>query len=163
MLSEQIGHLIKNKRASKGLKQEDLARDAAVSRDVISRLEQGHAPGIQADTVDKLCSALGIKVQVHEQGVSQRLARFEQQRVVDQRKDRHLRLAVELAVDGARARDRINKAKDQIELWRRGKLCSEFYIRKWSEVLAMRPKKMAQAMAGFGEWESAMFQNSPWI
>ena len=161
MLAAQVGKLIKAKRAAKGLKQQDLARQAAVSRDVLSRLEQGHALAVQTDTIDKLCSALGLKMQVYEHDVSRQIARLQQQHVVDQRKDRHLRLAVELAA--GRARDRIAKAKQQVELWRQGKLCSEFYISKWSEVLALRPKQMAQAMVSFAEWEPAMFQNSPWI
>ena len=161
MLSEQIGNLIKAKRASKGLKQEDLARNANVSRDVVSRLEQGRAPAVQADTFDKLCFALGVKVHVYEHDMSRQLARQEQQRVVDQRRERHLRLALDLATGGAR--DRIASAKAQVELWRQRKLCSAFYIRKWSKVLALRPTQMAQAMGAFGEWEAAMFQNSPWI
>jgi transcriptional regulator with XRE-family HTH domain len=161
VLSEQIGHLIKAKRASRGLKQEDLARDANVARDVISRLEQGRAPAVQADTFDKLCLALGVKLHVYEHDLSRQLARQQQQRVVDHRRERHLRLAIDLATGGAR--DRIVSAKAQVSLWRQRKLCSAFYIRKWSKVLALPPKEMARAMASFGEWEAAMFQNSPWI
>lgn len=163
MLAEQIGNLIKNKRESMGLKQEDLARSADVSRDVVSRLERGRTRSVQSDTVDRLLSALQMNVRVSEAGQDfpRQLARFEQQRVVDQRRERHLRLAVELASGGAR--DRIPQAKAQIELWRRDKLCSPLYIRKWAKVLKQPPKQMAQAMNAFGDWEAAMFQNSPWI
>lgn len=161
MLAEQIGSLIKARRAARGLKQEDLARNANVARDVISRLEQGRAPAVQADTFDKLCLALGVKLHVYEHDMARQLARQEQQRVVDERRHRHLRLAIELATGGAH--DRIASARAQVELWRQRRLCSGFYIRKWSRVLALPPKQMARAMASFGEWEAAMFQNSPWI
>lgn len=161
MLSEQAGRLIKAKRVAKGLKQEELARLAAVSRDVLSRLEQGRASAVQSDTIDRLFFALGLKMHFSEQELSRQVARLEQQRVVDQRRARHLQLAVELAATGARGR--IKSAKAQVNLWRERKLCSDFYIEKWSEVLALRPKEMASAMLRFGEWEAAMFQNSPWI
>jgi hypothetical protein len=70
-------------------------------------------------------------------------------------------LAVDLAT--GRARGKIAQAKAQVELWRERKLCSEHYIEEWSRVLSLKPKEIAKAMMAFGEWEPAMFQNSPWI
>ena len=31
-----------------------------------------------------------------------------------------------------------------------------------SQPLALPPRKLAQAMVSLGEWEDALFQNSPW-
>ena len=169
MIAKQIGNLIKRKRESVGINQDVLARHAAVSRDVVSRLECGRAAAVQSDTVDKLLLALQMKVQVQEAGrdPARLIARLEQQRVADQRRERHLRLAVELACavgsDAKLAQAKIDQAKSQVELWRQNKLCSPLYIRRWKKILMQSPKGVARAMSSFGAWEAAMFQNSPWI
>ena len=118
MLAVQYGKVIKEERARKGLKQEELAARAQVSRAVLSRLER--------------------------------------QRV------RHLRLAVELAQDGRAASALVARARKRVELWRANKSCSPFYIERWSSLLALPPRRIAREMSTLGEWENALFQNSPW-
>jgi hypothetical protein len=56
----------------------------------------------------------------------------------------------------------VAKAQGRVALWRRRKTCSPFYVRRWSALLDLPPRKLAQAMASLGEWEDALFQNSPW-
>ena len=54
------------------------------------------------------------------------------------------------------------KARNRVELWRSKKTCSPLYVKRWSEMLALPPGKLARRMASLGEWEDALFQNSPW-
>jgi hypothetical protein len=49
-----------------------------------------------------------------------------------------------------------------VELWRTRRSCSPRYIEAWAQALNHPPAGVAQAMTRFGEWEDAMFQNSPW-
>jgi hypothetical protein len=91
-----------------------------------------------------------------------RLARLEQDVRIERQRNRHLRLALELTGDLREARRRIARAKAVVELWRRNRSCSPFYIRRWSALLALPPGELARAMAGLGEWEDALFQNTPW-
>jgi hypothetical protein len=81
-------------------------------------------------------------------------ARSEQQRKLERQRSRHLRLAVDLAADEHFGARMIAKADERVELWR-SRRC-------WSAILALPPRKVAKAMASLGEWENAMFQNSPW-
>jgi transcriptional regulator with XRE-family HTH domain len=146
------------------LTQAGLARAAKVSRTVLSRLEQGRPSPVQTDVLDRLFAALDVKPRLAADAVleARRLARFEQQLKIEERRSRHLRLALRLAGNRPAARSLIGKAKSVVELWRRNRTCSAFYIRRWSALLALPPAKLPEAMATLGEWENALFQNTPW-
>lgn len=164
MLAEQCGKLLKEARLRKGLKQEDLAKKAKVSRAVLSNLEQGKPKAVQSDTLDRLLAAAEVSPHVGESSdfASRKIARLEQEiRRRDQR-ERHLRLAISLSADASNAVAKIAKARARVDLWRRNHACSPFYIDRWSELLELPPQKMAEEMSALGEWEDAMFQNSPW-
>jgi hypothetical protein len=136
-----------------------------VPRTIVSYLEQGKARPVQTDVLDRLLRALDINPQMTDSSAhndARKLARWEQQRKLEQRRIRHLRLAIELAQDASEARAMVSKARERVELWRRNHACSPFYIERWSVLLELPPRKLAKAMASLGEWEDALFQNSPW-
>lgn len=165
MIAAQYGKLIKDQRARRGLTQEALAEAAQVSRAVVSRLEQGKPHAVQTDTIERLLKALGVESQVIDRSVpddARKLARLEQQNRLAEQRNRHLRLAIELAGDERAASAKVAKARERVALWRRKRSCSPFYIERWSKLLALPPRKLARAMASLGEWEDALFQNSPW-
>jgi len=165
MLARQLGTMIKDSRVRKGLSQAQLARSANVSRTVLSRLEQARGDAVQTDTLDRLLQELGVEPLVVDGPVpdaARRLARDEQRTTTESRRARHLRLAVELAAEEPDAMALVPRARERVELWRRAGSCSTFYIDRWAQILALPPREMAVAMASFGDWEDAMFQNSPW-
>jgi len=165
MLAIQCGKLIKDERVHKGLKQEELAKKAHVSRGVLSRLEQGKPTAVQSDMIDRLLDALEVKAQVLDQSGRdgpRKLARLEQELRLRQQRERHLRLALDLDLDEPAAAAKVAKARERVELWRSNKSCSQFYIERWSQLLALPPRKLAKEMSSLGEWEDALFQNSPW-
>jgi transcriptional regulator with XRE-family HTH domain len=164
MLAVEFGVLIKNGRTAKGLTQAELARVAKVSRTILSRLEQGKPRPVQTDVLDRIFHVLEFTPQIAAVSAldDRRRARTEHQAKLYQQRSRHLRLAVDLASNPAGARRRIAKAKDRVELWRRNKTCSPFYIKRWSAILALPPGQLARRMASLGEWEDALFLNSPW-
>jgi transcriptional regulator with XRE-family HTH domain len=163
MIAEQCGRLIRDARSRRGWKQEELASKAQVSRAVLSRLEQGKPKAVQSDTLDKLLAALEVRPQIGQSSgdVSRKIARLEQEITRRERKERHLRLAINLVTEPAAAA-KVAKARQRVQLWRRNRSCSPFYIDRWSRLLALPPRKLAQEMASLGEWEDALFQNSPW-
>ncbi len=165
MLSIEYGKVIKDHRHRMGLSQQELASKAQVSRAVLSRLEQGKPSAVQSDTIDRILDALEVKPQVLGQ-VSpndvRMTARLDQERRLYQQRERHLRLALDLADDDGAAVAKIEKARERVELWRSKKSCSPYYIERWSRLLALPPRKIAREMSSFGEWEDALFQNSPW-
>ena len=75
---------------------------------------------------------------------------------------RPLRLAVELAQDGPAASAMVARARERVALWRANRSCSPYYIERWSSLLALPPRGIAREMSSLGEWENALFQNSPW-
>ena len=165
MLARQFGQSIKELRLRNRLTQEGLARSARVSRSVLSRLELGHASAVQTDVLDRLFEALGATPRWADQASpddARRRARLEQQRDLELRRNRHLRLALDLAGDARSAARMIAKARRRVDLWRRKGACSPFYIERWSRLLDLPPRRLATAMASLGDWEDAMFQNSPW-
>jgi transcriptional regulator with XRE-family HTH domain len=165
VLAEQLGSLIKVHRMRRGATQEDLARAAGVSRTIISNLEQCKGRPVQTDVLDRLLIALDINPQMTDSSAyndARKLARLEQQRKLEQRRIRHLRLAIGLAQDALEARAMVSKARERVALWRRNNTCSPLYIERWSELLKLPPRKLAKAMSSLGEWEDALFQNSPW-
>lgn len=166
MLAIQCGRFIKDWRIRRGLKQEELANKAKVSRAVLSRLEQQKPQAVQSDTIDRLLAALEVKPPFDQGGgdanTGRKIARLQQELKVRQQRERHLRLAIDLADDEQAAAVRIAKAKARVELWRNNRSCSPFYIDRWSQLLAQSPRKLAKEMSSLGEWEDAMFQNSPW-
>jgi transcriptional regulator with XRE-family HTH domain len=166
MLSVEYGKVIKDHRHRKGLNQQELADKAQVSRAVLSRLEQGKPSAVQSDTIDRILDALEVKPQVIGQlspNDARMVARLEQEKRLYQQRERHLRLALDLAADDEAAAAKIEKARERVELWRNKKSCSSFYIERWNQLLALPPRKIAREMSSFGEWEDALFQNSPWF
>jgi transcriptional regulator with XRE-family HTH domain len=164
VLAAQFGGIIKKARLAKGLKQADLARAAMVSRTILSRLEQDEPRPVQTDVLDRIFQALEVSPQLAADSVREerRRARVEHKARLERQLHRHLRLAVELASDPKGARNRIRKAREVVALWRRNRICSPFYIKRWSLLLAQRPGELARSMTSLGEWEAALFQNTPW-
>ncbi|MEQ1880971.1 MAG: helix-turn-helix domain-containing protein [Burkholderiales bacterium] len=164
MLAEQYGKVIREARLLKGMKQEELATKAKVSRAILSRLEQGPVKAIQSDTLDKLLAALDLNPQIGQANgtVQRKMLRLEQEIKRREQKERHLRLAISLGEDASGAAAKMAKARKRVELWRSNRTCSLFYIDRWSRLLALPPRKLAKEMSSLGEWEDAMFQNTPW-
>lgn len=169
MLSAHFGRLIRKERLARGLTQADLAASAKVSRTVLSRLEQGKPRPVQTDVLDRILRFLDIDwtgLDPHRSATAlldeRRRVRMENQIKLDRQRIRHLRLAAELAGNPKIARRRIAQARSVVALWARSKTCSLYYIRRWSALLALPPRELAARMASLGEWEDALFQNTPW-
>lgn len=165
MLAQQFGRLIKDQRGLSGITQSDLARQAKVSRSVLSRLEGCKAQPVQTDVLDRLFGALALQPRVSggtAPDAERMQARLEQHGRLQQQRLRHLRLAIDLAGDEQLAAPMVARARKQVELWRSRRSCSPLYVDRWSEILALPPRSTAKAMASLGDWEDAMFQNSPW-
>lgn len=164
MLAARYGKLIREARLRQGLGQAALAKKAQVSRAVLSKIEQGGSKPVRSDTLDRLLAALNLHPRLDVSGCSdpRRQARLEQEMKRLARRERHLRLALRLADDGPDAAELAASARQRVELWRRNRSCSPFYIDTWARITALPPREIAQQMSTFGEWEDAMFQNSPW-
>lgn len=92
-----------------------------------------------------------------------RAARAAQKTVELQRLADHQRIAIELlcAAPAAQAR-MLQAARREVDRWEAQRLCTQDYIGRWREWLALPPKELARRMCSHaGGWGPAMRQNSP--
>lgn len=162
MLATEYGQLIRTQRIARQIRQEDLAREAGVSRTTLSRLEQGKAVHVQTDVLDRLLAALSVNPTIDLLRQARALARLEQQVKVSVQRERHLRLLLDLAGNPAAAAEKVARAREVVDLWRRNRTCSDFYVDRWQGLLDLPLAEMVRAMQSLGEWEDALLQNSPW-
>jgi transcriptional regulator with XRE-family HTH domain len=165
MLSSQIGREIKSRRAALQIGQEALCAKARVSRAVLSKLENQRGEPVQTDVIDRLLAGLDAKVTVSlgESAASSRAEERLRNRLRhEELRQHHLRVALDLCANQADATPKIARALRQVDLWEQRKACSPRYIEGWRKALSLDPRGVALAMTSFGDWENAMYQNSPW-
>jgi transcriptional regulator with XRE-family HTH domain len=164
MLSSQIGHHIKSRRSALGIGQEALCAKAQVSRAVLSKLESQRGEPVQTDVIDRLLAGLDAKVTVSlgEPASGKVEERLRHRLRQEERRGRHLLLALDLSANPQSAPPKIQRALRQVDLWEQRKSCSPKYIEGWRKALSLDPRGVALAMTSFGDWENAMYQNSPW-
>lgn len=166
MISLLFGQQIKALHEADNLSQIALCERARVSRAVLSKMENGIGP-VQTDVLDRLVVALGAQVTVtigeSVTDASRVEARLRQRLREAALREFHLRLAVRLSLVPEGAGSMIKRAKQQVALWAERKTCSADYVDRWNAALSGTPQDVAAAMSALGEWENAMFQNSPWM
>jgi transcriptional regulator with XRE-family HTH domain len=162
MLALHFGKMIRDQRLNRRIRQEDLARQAGVSRTTLSQLERGKAMHVQTDVLDRLLDSLELKPAIGLASQERTIARLQQQGKLALQRERHLRLMLTLASDPATAEGKIARARAMLALWRGNRTCSAFYIERWQALLDLPLMNLVQAMQSLGEWEDALLQNSPW-
>lgn len=167
VLARRFGTLLHARRVALGITQVELAGRARVSRAILSRLESGAAKVVQTDVLERLCAAAGVDPQPQDAARAERearlVARAEHRAHLAERRARHYRIAAQLAAQPAELKAELRAARERVSRWRQRGTCAPLYIRRWEEVLALPPVRMARAMTSFGEWEDALYQNSPWL
>lgn len=78
---------------------------------------------------------------------------------------RHQRQAIDLLLMPAgQSKALIAQARQEVDRWRRDRLCSLDYIERWEQLLGLPLNELARAMASDSlEWGTALRQNSPWL
>jgi transcriptional regulator with XRE-family HTH domain len=142
MLSRRLGRHIKSRRRALQMTQGDLCARAQVSRGVLSKLESERGDPVQTDVIERLLAALGVSVTVGpgETASGKALERLRHRQREQERRERRVRLALDLCTNPGKAGRKI----------------------RWRKALSLDPRGVALAMTSFGEWENAMYQNSPW-
>jgi len=78
---------------------------------------------------------------------------------------RHQKIAIDLlTLPKLQSTRLVKRAQSMVEQWRAGSLCSSDYIQRWSDILELPVKQMAQAIGSdLDGWGTALRQNSPWV
>lgn len=91
-----------------------------------------------------------------------RRARDAQQRVELGRLVAHQRIGIELLGHRERRKPLLDAAKGEVRRWAEQRLCSQDYIDRWTEWLALPPVNLVERMCSDADgWGNAMRQNSP--
>ena len=165
MILQQLAPQIKSRRRALGLSQVMLAQTASVSRTTLSRLESGQGAPIQIDVIERILGALSLSPHLEwapVPNIEKRMVRLHEQARIQAVRERHWRVALDLATRPREMKRQVEAARLQVALWARNRTCSTHYIRHWSAILALPLPKMARAMTDLGEWTNAMYQNTPW-
>jgi transcriptional regulator with XRE-family HTH domain len=157
---------LKQARRRKALSQAALAALSGTSRVTIARLEAGAARDVRVRTVERVCEALGFEVAAVPVGaepvLETQLAREREKTRRLERRLAHAALAARLLAGRREASGLIRTARAAVDRWERERLCSRHYIVRWRALLAGPVEQVARALAAPGEWQDALFQNTPW-
>lgn len=159
-----LGSRVRERRLAAGISQAGAARAAGVGRSTLIHFEQGRKD-IRLSNALAIADAVGTSLGIESANspqVDRFRARAEHQAKLGRRRERHLALAVDLAMGRSAALKALRDARSMVKLWQRDHTCSEYYIREWSRILSGSPSRVAGRMREIPEgWRDAMFQNTP--
>jgi hypothetical protein len=93
-----------------------------------------------------------------------RQAREDQKRVEERRLMAHQRVAIELLSRPEHKARWMAAARSEVQRWAKHNLCSQDYIERWTEWLALPAADLVERMCSDAEgWGTAMRQNSPFL
>ena len=91
-----------------------------------------------------------------------RQAREDQKRLEERRLMAHQRVAIELLSRPERKKRLIDGARSEVQRWVKQNLCSQDYIDRWTQWLALPDAELVERMCTDADgWGTAMRQNSP--
>lgn len=127
-------------------------------------LERAAAAPVGIERHGKLVAAL-VPPQWLERGQlldERRLARDMQQRVEQNRLMAHQRIGIDLLTRKDHQKQLLGAARREVQRWEAQHLCSQDYIDRWSEWLALPTADLVERMCSDADgWGTAMRQNSP--
>ena len=157
---------VREARLRGSLSQAALAARSGTSRVTIARLETGAARDVRLETVARVCAALGLEVAAvpaDAEPVLERLVARERENARRlERRLAHATLALRLLAARPEARVLIRTARVAVDRWERERLCSRHYVTRWRAMLAGPVERVARSLVAPGEWQDALFQNTPW-
>jgi prevent-host-death family protein len=90
------------------------------------------------------------------------LARKQQRQLEQNRLMAHQRIGIDLLARTERRKELLKVARAEVRRWSENNLCSQDYIDRWSQWLALPPGELVIRMCSDADgWGNAMRQNSP--
>lgn len=158
-----IGNQLRALRIAQGKSQLELAGAVGISRTTLVQIEKGL--GGQMSSYQAVARALGTFLGLGEGSPElalRRQARQDNQAKLAASREKHLRIAALMALDGPPARALKAQALQMVALWKEKDLCSPVYIERWTQILEATPSEIAQRILSMDEeWGPALRQNTP--
>lgn len=164
----RLAERLRAARQAQGLSIRQAAQRVGCSPRFVHQLEQGKATA-RMDKVMQALSGLGLAIAVGpERGVlpepewKARLEARAKQRLHEVRLARaHERIAAKLAL-GELGPEALARARAQVGKWQEQRICSDWYIGRWTEILRGPAARIASRLLELDPAEAnALFQNTP--
>ena len=137
---------------------------SGTSRVTVARLEWA-GRDVRLGTITSICGALGLEVAAvpagGEPALETLLAREREKTRRLERRLAHAALAARLLAARSKARPLVRVARAAVDRWEREGLCSRHYVVRWRAMLAGPVERVARALLDAGDWQDALFQNTP--
>ena len=164
--AQQLGVAIRLARERKGISQSTLSKKAGVSRTTLDHIERFDGKvDVGVLKIAAVARHAGIDFGVYQEDPGILNRKLERERAALRAasvRERHLKLAAQLAIGEAQAIDRLHESRKMVALWRDNKTCSAYYIDAWSEIVNQEHREAAQRLLAIEpQWVNAMFQNTP--
>jgi transcriptional regulator with XRE-family HTH domain len=160
---QHIGLALRSLRVAKAMSQQALAGAAGISRTTLIQIEKGN--DAQLSSVEMAAHVLGAELGIVSESPAmarRRQARTQHQAQLAASREKHLKIAVKLALGGALAISLKENALRMVDLWQEKALCSPIYIDRWRQILNAEPPQIAQGILAMDEeWGPALRQNTP--
>lgn len=163
---ETIGARLRAARQAQGLSIRQAAQRVGCSPRFVHQLEQGK-PTARLDKVQQAAAGLGLHLSVGtdaaESGASKaRIEARAAQRLREESLARaHERIAAKLAL-GKVGLHAIVRARAQVAKWDEHRICSKWYVHRWTAILRGSPRSIATRLLELeGPEARALFQNTP--
>jgi transcriptional regulator with XRE-family HTH domain len=168
---QNIGSALRALRMGQSMSQEALATAAGISRTTLIQIEKGK--DAQASSIQGAAQVLGAEFGILSEPphmALRRQARADLQAKQAASREKHLKIAVKLALGGDEAEALKADALRMVQLWKDRQLCSPVYIARWQLILDAAPSAIAHSMlhmddargeAVDNDWGPAMRQNTP--
>jgi transcriptional regulator with XRE-family HTH domain len=160
----RLGADLRERRKGAGLSQLEAAAAAGIGRSTLIHLEQG-GRNVNLSSVLAVADVVGAVVGVQEESgeqIERRRLRADEQMQLGRRRESHLALALDLALRRRNALEALEDARRMVELWKRNRTCSSFYIDAWSKILKGDAERVAKRIRDIDpQWLDAMLQNTP--
>ena len=165
MSLQNITKDLRSVRLAKGMTQQALASAAGISRTTLVQIEKGN--DAQLSSLALIGQVLGIKFGVLKESpdlARRRQARADNETKLAAAREKHLKIAVKFALDGAEATALKKNALRIVNIWQDKQLCSPVYSKSWLMILNAEPQQIAENLLSMeDDWGEAMRQNTPFV
>ena len=160
----EIGRKLRERRVAAGLSQAEAAALARVGRSTLIHLEGGKKDS-RLSNVLSVAHSVGASLELRggpQEHLERLRLRADEASRLARRRQAHLKLALDLALDRPDALRALDDARAMVSLWKRDRTCSEHYIVEWSRILKGNPVQVARRIRDIDEpWLDALLQNTP--
>ncbi len=164
----ELGRQARSVRQERGLSIRAAAEHLRCSPRFVHQLEQGK-PTARMDKVQQALAGLGLQLSVHTAQAgraqaphaAQVEARAKQSLYEEKLARAHDRIAARLALEAIDSAD-LERARSQVRKWSEERICSRWYIDRWSRILSGSGSEIAAKLLALGKDDAkALFQNTP--